>query len=285
MKTSALITIYFPDETVFDNVRRVASQVDSVFLCDNSPSENKELFANIDNVVYFWFGKNLGLSKAFNSILKQSDLFSDDDFIIFFDQDATISEKHIESLRSEYINLAKLGYDVGCLNAVYFDPRTNSLEIPKRKKYLTSNTFCVKQTMTDSMLCKYSDLKNVGFWNEDIFLDYADWELCWRFVKMKKLCCMTTIISFNHVGGKGIKKIGFFKGTISVPFRQYYQTRDALYVLRYDYVSLYMRIKFINSLTVKNFFRILFLNSRKQRIHFIKKGFVDFLKNVHGELA
>ena len=72
--TYALITVFFPTEDTQRNVREIAKQVDKVFICDNSPYPNRGMFESLeskDGIRYVFFGENLGLSRAFNRILKE----------------------------------------------------------------------------------------------------------------------------------------------------------------------------------------------------------------------
>ena len=64
----ALVTIYSPNKDVIENIKILSSQVDIVYLCDNSSSQNMPMFEEIKNCTYVFNGANLGLSQAFNRI-------------------------------------------------------------------------------------------------------------------------------------------------------------------------------------------------------------------------
>lgn len=82
----ALITVYYPTNDDIQNISEIGNQADITYICDNSPTNNKQLFAQLKlNIKYIWFNKNLGLSLAFNQILTNSKYtWNDDDYIIFF---------------------------------------------------------------------------------------------------------------------------------------------------------------------------------------------------------
>ena len=277
----AIVTVYYPSGENRHNVELIAQQVDQVIVCDNSPENNQSLFAN-DKVQYVFFGENLGLSAAFNKVLKEDYGWSDEDYIIFFDQDSTIEEKHIDRLIDVYRELEEKQINVGCLGPVFYNNSNGMIEVPKMKTTLFDKTYKVQSIITSSMLTTYANLKEVGFWNEKIFLDMADWDLCWRMMEAGKICCMTENVVLNHTLGNGEKNIGPIRMRVGSTIRDYYQTRDCLYLLKEKYSPLKYKCRFILMLTVRAVGRLLFLEERSKRYHYIKRGFSDYRKRVVG---
>lgn len=281
----AIITTYYPNQTHVENVKRIAAQVDSVIVFDNSRKENKMLFTDISNCRYQCEERNLGLSVAFNKVLCNPVYnWSNDDFIIFFDQDSKIDKDHISKLVEEYCLLEKLGYKIGCLGPVFFNNSNQRLEVPKIKENITEHNMKVGSNITSSLLCRYHVLKTVGFWNEKIFLDMADWDICWRMINKGFLCCMTDRTVLNHSVGEGEKKIGPIKLRVGKPFREYYQTRDCLYLLKEKYVPFKMKLRFIAMITVRPVIHVLFLDEARLRMEYIKKGLRDYKSKIYGEV-
>lgn len=277
----AIVTAYYPDVENRNNVKKIAEQVDKVIVCDNSPSDNASVFSG-DRIEYVFFGENLGLSAAFNRVLKREEGWSDDDYFVFFDQDSTIEDNHISRLIDVYDELKNAGLKVGCLGPVYFNNSSGQIEIPKMKTQLIDKTYSVQSIITSSMLTTYGTLKEIGFWNEEIFLDMADWDLCWRIIGAGKLCCMTEAVVLNHTLGNGEKKIGPFRLRIGSTIRDYYQTRDALYLLCKQYTPIKYKCRFILMLTVRSVLRLLFLDDKKKRAHYIKRGIQDYFSKITG---
>lgn len=280
----ALVTIYNPDKSVTDNMLALSAQVDKVYLLDNSNTDNSAQFSPVKNAEYIFLGENLGLSAAFNRVLKEK-LFNDDDFIIFFDQDSHISDEHINILCDEFKNLEAKGFSIGCLGPVYFNTSSGKVEIPHQKTKLTEHSYKVKSIITSSMLVRYEELKVIGFWNEDIFLDMADWDLCWRFIAHKKLCCMTDAVTLHHTLGNGEKKIGFLRIYEWHATRSYYQTRDSLYLLKKRYVPFKFRINLLLLITVRPFIHFILFNNKAERITYVKKAFADYFRNKKGSIS
>lgn len=286
--TAALISMYYPAPAVIDHVKAIASQVDTVYLCDNSPNSSFRMFTEADvpdNVHYTCFHENLGLSSAFNRILKDPKLpWSPEDAVFFFDQDSLIRQGHIRQMLDTFEDLRSRGFAVGCLGPVYFNTSSGMVEVPRMRTPLTDDTYAVSSIITSSMLCTYGTLQGIGFWNERVFLDMADWDLCWRITAAGMLCCQTQAVTLHHSVGSGQKKVGPITLRVGKPFREYYQIRECLYLLFRSYTPLKYRIRFLAMIFVRSPLHLLFLDSRKQRLRFICKGFADFFRGKHGAL-
>ena len=101
----ALITLYNPSNNVVENIIKIAQFTDFVYLIDNSDTDNSAMF-HLAKTKYVPNCCNLGLSSAFNKILKTED-FKDDDYIIFFDQDSSISDSLIPQLIQDFCTAKK----------------------------------------------------------------------------------------------------------------------------------------------------------------------------------
>lgn len=284
-RVNAIVTVYYPSEKMAANIKEIASQVDRIFICDNSPKESSSLFAMISNKIYLYFGKNLGISGAMNHVLKDKQYhWEQGEYIVFFDQDSCIPDSYIQKLVTEYESISNRGYDLGCIGPVYFNYSNNRLETARSKKQITRHSFQVPNIITSSMLCEYSSLKSIGFWNENIFLDWADFELCWRLRQLKKICCLTDKLVLNHQVGIGERKIGFIHLRIWSPIREYYQIRDGLYLMSQKYVPVKFKLRLIVGFTIGLLFHMLFLGESKKRLYYIMKGITDYQKNITGSL-
>ena len=247
-------------------------------------NDNAQMLGGVTKSIYTTQHKNLGLTGAFNSILKDPAYgWKDDDLIIFFDQDSQIGEGYIQALQDEYRKIETLIPNLGCLGPVFYNTSNGRTERPRQKKNITDETYEVSNTITSSLMMRYGNLKRIDFWNEKVFLDLADWDLCWRMQKAGMVCCMTEKVVLHHSVGNGEKKVGPIKLRVGQPFREYYQTRDALYLLQENYVPLKMRLRLIANVTIRPVVHYLMLDDKKSRMKFIRRGINDYKKGVHGE--
>ena len=278
-----MITLYNPDSVVIDNVREIAKQVKYVYLYDNSEVSNYIMFSDIDNIEYYSEKKNNGISKAYNTLLCKSCLeFRDNDFIIFFDQDSKICEGYIKALVEEYEQLESRDLAIGCLGPIFYNTSNDMLEVPKVKKTISKYSYQVDNIITSSLLTRYKNLAEINYWNEDIFLDFTDWDLCWRMIKNQKICAITSKVVLNHSVGIGNKKIVFFSIRIGHPVREYYQIRDALYLVRKNYVPLKMRIKLLQFIFWLPLIHCIFLDEKEERRCYVKRAYEDYRKKIRG---
>lgn len=281
----SIMTVYYPDKSNLGNAEIIRRQSDLLIICDNSPTSHEDLFSAMENTRYFYWGKNLGLSAAFNQVLK-NDTFNwrDNDYIVFFDQDSTIQLNHIKLLIEEYKNLVIRGERIGCIGPVYFNLSSNKEEIPRLKSFINDKSMRVSSIITTSMLCQYKNLKKIGFWNEHVFLDMADWDICWRFEAENMNVYLTYASVIRHSLGKGTKKIGPLQIRVDRPFREYYQTRECLYLLFKKYSPVKYKIRFILMLTARPLLHMLFLDNKLERGKYIVKGILAYLAGKKGSL-
>ena len=284
----ALMTVYQPDEAVLNNAASVAGQVDRLYLCDNSETSSAPAFAQLQmekNVEYLWMGGNLGLSSAFNRVLKSRDIpWQESDYVLFFDQDSRIGPNHVAELTAQFEELSARGEPVGCIGPVYFNSSSGQTEMPRMKRPLSEHVYAVSSIITSSMLTTYGCLREIGFWNERLFLDMADWDLCWRIIQSGKTCCMTDAVVLQHRVGRGVKRFGPLRLRVGAPFREYYQIRDCLYLAGQEYTPAKYRLRFAAMILIRSPLHVLLLDHRGQRLRFILMGFRDFLKKRSGPI-
>lgn len=275
-KIYALITLFKPSEQNAEKIKDLSKYVDKVFLCDNSGENKGELFSEIENAIYINNQSNLGLSAAYNAALRDPKYgWNDNDFIIFFDQDSSVSQKHIEKLVHIYQKLERQMDKVGCLGPAYFNSANDQVEVVKGKE-IFDRTYEVNRIITSSMLIRYSLLKGVGFFNDSVFLDYADWDLCWRLRKAGYSCFTTTATKIDHRVGLGEKKIGPLSIRIWDPIRIYYQVRDGKYLLRQSYIPTHDRMQLIYMTSILPKLNIKYLDQSSERKRYYHKAIKDF---------
>ena len=283
MRVIALVTLFHPTQDHARHIAEYARQCDMVFLCDNSGTDNRALFIGIGNCRYIQNADNFGLSRAFNIALSPKTFsWQLDDFVLFFDQDSWILPGHVEKLVDEYQKLVVSGIALGALGPIFLNDSTGRVDIPRLWTCMTSEAFSSDALITSSMLTTYANLRRVSFWNEDIFLDYADWDLCWRLRSVGLKILMTNVTVLQHVSGIGEVHFGSLRVLDEAPVRRYYQVRDFLKLLRKTYMPRRWRhaISFIKKLILQTFL----LDKRWERSLYTYRGFVDFLSRSHGKL-
>lgn len=279
----ALVTLYHPTDEVVENMKILSQQVNHVFVIDNTPNESFEnMFSMIENITYKANLENFGLSKAFNILLKNENI-KEYDYIIFFDQDSRIDDEFIHKLIEEFMLVSnKLNSNQIFIGPAYFNRNTNVLKIPKDKKEIENGIFKVKSIITSGLLTTYECLKSINFWNEKIFLDLAELELCWRFISIGGYVCLSSNIVLQHSLGYGNLRIGKKHIAKSIPVREYYQTRECLKLLFKSYTPLRFRLIFLYRIFFSPIIRLIYYDYKKQRIKYYFLGILDFFRGKNG---
>lgn len=292
--TTAVVTLYNPKQTAADNLKSLAAQVTTLILSDNSPSgNNAALFSGIKNAVYIRNGKNLGLSGGINRGL-QTDEVKNSDYVFFFDQDSEVPEGHIDTMIEDWERLER-DHRIGLLGAHFLDEISGNEDADniikdeaenKDERYLP-----VEQMITSSMLTKYPLIADINFWNEEIFLDFADYDLCWRFLAAGYELFITKSVCLRHSLGDGkveahilFSKDKKFTMGYSAPFRKYYQTRALMKLRKTDYVPENWKKWLKANLTVRTFYDLRFLPDKRKRFCFYLRGLIDGARGKSGEL-
>lgn len=172
---------------------------------------------------------------------------------------------------------------MGCVGPVYYNMFSHTFERPRVYERIDENCMAVKNIITSSMMCNYGDLKDLNFWNEKIFLDMADWDLCWRMKRNGKICCMIENIILEHSVGEGKKKIGFIGIHMWKPIRDYYQTRDGLSLIKEKYTPIRLKFRIICMIFVRPIIYMLIAKDKKLRMKYIMKGIHDYKVGCFGE--
>lgn len=280
MAIIALITCYNPCENNICNIKKLSTFVDKLFVIDNSKDSHN--FSYIKNILYIHSGENMGLSKSFNIVLKNN-IFNDEDFIFFFDQDSSYEDDHIKIMVNEFCRLER-NHKIGILSCGIFNLFEKRIILSKKNKSIESQTFLSKNVITSSMLTKYKILKLINFWDEDIFLDMADWSFSWKASKCGLKIFVTTKTCIYHTLGNGIKKRFGIRIDNCNTFREYYIIRDGLRLLIKNYVPFRKRIVLFYIIFIRSILHLLFLDKKKERFTYMIKGGIAFIFNRHGAI-
>ena len=280
----AIMTLYYPDENNINNIALIAKQVNRLFVVDNTPLANGYEGLNIDNVTYISLGRNVGQPKAFNTVLKNYHyVWSDDDYVIFFDQDTIIPDNYIERLIQIFELLLGNDFKIGCLGPVYYNVSSGKMEMQHIKQKVIDGCYIVEDIIESSLLAKYKVLKEVDFWNEEFFLDGDDWDLCWRIRNKGYKIFKTDRISITHSIGEEEANFWFFKMRRQAPVRLYYRIRESLKLLAKNYTPIRMKLSLAVDIYFINLFRILLLDDKQKRFKYLKRGWEDYNNGICGE--
>ena len=234
-KVAVIIVLYNPDTNDIDNVRRIA-QYNVGFVVDNSliPFMDGE---TIGNMSYICNKANIGIAKAQNIALREI-LKGDYEYVVFLDQDTRVAVDYpfqiaMEFSRIDNGRLAVLGPQV--VNAVTGGQYASAIH----KYEISENGFSLRKHIISSGSCmSINALKDVGLMWGELFIDYVDFEWCWRAASKGYQCGVTSHLQISHHVGQRELSIGKYKVIISAQQRYFYQYRNFIWLIQQKYVPL-----------------------------------------------
>lgn len=297
MKTLAVVVFYNPEGDYFNRCLLIASQVDTLIVYDNSIDEhiiskNKNNILRIDNAIYHSEGVNKGIGKALNyAVFKAKE--NGYDLLLTFDQDTEIPNSYVKSLTLSYLSEK----NIGAIGPIYKDINVNrECRFP-----VSSGPFVVRKTLsgeskiqdvlsiiTSGTLYPVKIFDEIGFFDEDFFIDYIDNEFCLRLQKNGYRVCVEPKICINHaLGNRTIKKsIVKFSPTNYPFYRKYYITRNRLFVYKMYFFKYPGFVFYDLTAFVLDFLRvILFENDKKNKLKAYFYGFKHFLIKKKGIIS
>lgn len=260
MKIGCVVVIYNPDIQVMNNIKKYP-KLDEVILVDNSLKNNEALFKDIlnDNIKYIPLMSNTGIAHALNIGIKK--LSPNVNYVITMDQDSVLNNGIIEAYR-KYENVHK---EISALTPQY---NTDRNPVVAKKGYKS-----VELSMQSGTLFNREIFNEIGYFDENLFMDVVDWEF---FLRMKKngyklIQCDEAVLNHNPAKTR-VKNLLLYKLKYGVasPTRYYYQARNLLWVAKkYNSKSLY------KNLIVKWLKILLLFDDKKEYFNKFSKGIKD----------
>ena len=247
--TSIIVTTYNPDlESLNRNLTSYAYQVGLVLICDNSDDliiqqTIKALAIKFANVTCLSMDGNQGIAFAQNHGIQYA-IEKGCEYFLEVDQDSSFPPDYVVKVIDSYFKLIANGESVAGLGPLavradgyIYDGYKNLAHIVRVDKTLSSGFFFPR-----------SSFEVVGPKDESLFIDYVDWEWCWRSKGYGLNVFVDTNLRIVHMLGSGHKKIFCFDVGLPAPIRHYYQFRNSIYLFFRSYIPIGWRIKrvFVN---------------------------------------
>lgn len=230
---------------------------------------------------YFALCENRGIAYAQNFGIRQAQKLGFT-YILFQDQDSSLSYSNILKLFKEYIIIKKEDARLGAIGPLIINETTGKAY----KNELGSNkSKSVSSIISSGMLLEIDTLIKVGPMEEELFIDNVDHEWCWRAKNKGYHVYLTREAILTHNVGNETKQIGKLQIIKSAPIRSYYKFRNNITLLLRAYVPIKWKIKTIGNI-IFNYAQYLFLYRKygKEYIKFASKGIIDALKGKKGSI-
>lgn len=220
---AVIIILYHPSAEDADFVAHIGTQYHTVVV-DNSTG-------------------NKGIAEAQNqglqAILRQESITH----VVFLDQDSRVSNDYPLAIAREFDRIAETQ------RLAMLGPSVDNSETGEEyksvihKDQVTDIGFIPRREIISSGSCTSIEcLREVGLNDSSLFIDYVDFEWCWRANSKGYVCGITPNLRISHhVGQKTISLFGYLI-IISAPGRYFYQFRNYLWLVRRKYVPLQWKI-------------------------------------------
>jgi rhamnosyltransferase len=270
MKLYTLIVLYNPTSIFLDHFAGYFSFSDKVLFIDNSDKINikDQLLSLYPQAVYISLSGNQGIAKALKTGMNYS-IKDKADYVLTMDQDTVFPFNRINEIKDIISSHPEYG-----LLGLNFNSSETSLEIQNVPWWLTSGNFI--------NVSNYASLKK-GF-NEDLFIDSVDADLCHSFYSQGYKIGYIKGISITQTMGKPkVYKFGFISFTALnyTPIRYYYMFRNNYYLYHQDkkfYRKTYQRLMWFTKPKI-----LFFEDNKKANRKAIRLGIKDAKKGILGK--
>lgn len=259
---------YNPDKRAILQLNELVDVFDKIYIYDNSLKSNKtklKKYLSSKQVVYFFNGKNEGISKAFNRI---SHYAKKADFLFTLDQDTEVTKKQIIQLQSYINNNFDKNVGIYCPEIIFGKKGTSRKDIVD-----------IDFTITSCSMINLKVFRQLGGYDENIFLDGVDREYCFRLRQANYKIRQVSYIKVKQNLGNGKKNIlGIYEHS---PMRNYYIAYNRLYyIAKYpEYFKNWYKFKYLYLSTAKQIISVLLCEkNKKEKILAIFRASKDYKK-------
>lgn len=291
MNSVAAVIITYNVENNFRNrINKLKGKVDEIIIVDNgSKPETISMLKELEKkITIIYLEKNKGIAYALNKGIKYS-IEKGYDWVLTLDHDSIVTDDMIENMLKCYENFDKdLKEKVAMLVPVHVEEKEyqNNSVISNEEK-LSKPYIEVLTEITSGALTKADVYKNVGLYDEKLFIDLVDHDYCLSLNKKGfKVIQVNSAVLIHNLGESVKKNVLGLKmiPTNHSPLRRYYMSRNRHYIwdkYKKDFPAWVLTDK--RRFITENLKIILFEDRKIEKFKYIKKGIKDYKSNIFGK--
>lgn len=286
MKKTVIIVAYNTKiDFIKNNIDKLVINGFFVIICNNGDVELKKL-ENI-NVKVFDFNGNKGIAEA-QSIGMKYAFSTGSDYIIQADDDSELDPNLINGLIQRYEKLRNNNINVGLIAPKHFDKVDKIVDekrLPKGKYLPDYNVMDVHAVISSCSVISKDVYDIVGGMDDSLFIDYVDWEYCWRLKSAGYKVFRAEDLLLPHRVGNGTKKIiGNMNARIPSLVRHYYHSRNTIVLFKRSYSPRSIIIKELIKLPLKIIVYPFIFKNGFERSKYILSGVFSGIKGKSGSI-
>ena len=286
---AAVIITYNVENDFKERINKLKGKVDEIIVVDNgSKAETINMLKELEKeVTVIYLEDNKGIASALNKGIKYS-IEKGYNWILTLDHDSIITDNMIKNMLTCYEGLNnELKEKVAMLVPVHVEEKEyqNGSNINEEKD---SNSYIeVLTEITSGALTKAEIYKNVGMYDEKLFIDLVDHDYCLSLNKKGFKIIQVNNATLIHNIGESVKKsvLGLkMIPTNHSPLRRYYMSRNRHYIwdkYKEDFPSWVLTDK--RRFITENLKIVLFEDNKIEKFKYIKKGIKDYRNNIFGK--
>ncbi|MCL2424864.1 MAG: glycosyltransferase family 2 protein [Oscillospiraceae bacterium] len=285
------IVLFNPDiERLAQNIGAIESQVEKLVFVDNASDNIDEMQVRFNDEKYVWIKNdaNVGIAAALNQLIGFADE-NDYKWILTLDQDSICGDDLVQKLLVAADEESDVSNKLNALGRITTDvvervamvaPLVNdrgNLEAEMSSDAVQAEIEDVRMCITSGCLTNVRSVIDIGGFNEWLFIDEVDREICLRLLLQGyRLLRVNTVQLCHEFGLKTVNRKFLWKDVTYhnyTPFRIFYQIRNIVYMMRKykrDYTpSIFRRwIRMFATFSVK----FIFERDRMERLKAFIKG-------------
>jgi rhamnosyltransferase len=277
-RIAAIYTTYYPDDGFRQRIQHVVERCALTVVVDNTPGGHIFESGQTDGLVVLQDGHNKGLGAALNAGLAEA-LKHGCDAVVLFDQDSSPQPNFIAALL-EGLDAAGPRAILGPLlvdDAETTTPADVDTVTPAGPRI--DDVSCIA---TSGMCFRVEGLTPHDRFTEEFFLDFVDFDWCWRLREKGWRICRQRSLPMPHRLGLAQRHFLGLTYHVPAPFRHYFQFRDTLKLAIRPYVPLYSRVRLSVILLPKLIVYPLLLDRGLERLCWMLRGIRDAVRAVPG---
>lgn len=274
--TSCVVVSFNPEEyNILKLIVYLANTFSEVCLVDNNSANYDNFISRIndagENIKIIHSEYNLGIAAAINIGVKEV-LKKGIDWVITFDQDSLPTEYFVNA----YNKVLLKENNLGLMCPGYTNQNSKLMNVGEEITYVKS-----MDLITSGMLHNVNVFETVGYYNEEMFIDYVDFEYTLRVAQKYDTYKLSNNTLFHIIGDP--LEVSFMGRKIHSsnhsPLRRYYKSRNLVYVYRLWHNIYPQWTKSKLKAHLKSIFPLLLLEKNKWRkLCSIVRGLYDGLK-------
>lgn len=291
MNSVAAVIITYNVENDFENrVNKLKEKVDEIIVVDNgSNPETISMLKELEKeITIIYLEENKGIAYALNRGIKYS-IEKRYDWILTLDHDSIVTNDMIRNMLKCYESFDKeLKEKVAMLVPMHVEEKEyqNSNVISNEEEFSKPYREVLTE-ITSGALTKADIYKNVGLYDEKLFIDLVDHDYCLSLNKKGLKVIQVNSAVLIHNLGESVKKnvLGLkIIPTNHSPLRRYYMSRNRHYIwdkYKEDFPAWVLTDK--RRFITENLKIILFEDRKIEKFKYIKKGIKDYKNNIFGK--